>query len=827
MRILVAAVAAGLVLAASASAAQPPPADAAGEVHLALSDAQAALVLGDRASAEARVAAVTSGVRRLDLDDPSAAATLAAVERAVSANDQPALAAASSALWASILRMAFTQSIAAAGDGDARAARNWLLVREFRPPTRFSRAAEDATVALDDLAAGTVTPAAAAKTERRDLLDTYDYRLRAALSGLREAHELAYATTRAEMGALALGYWTIVAPAYRARHGRRAEASLTKDVRTVAAGAAAGRLATGSLGRIERALAGFRAAPLAEDELVRRAGQLERFLRLVPIEYGRGVSDGRVTRAFEIQEAVTFRDGAEAAYHDVEPTLTAIDGPATVRLGRDLERIEVTLADASRGGAVADPSEVDALATSALGVAEDIYPQEWKDATGTADFDVISATLDRLQAAAATGDWNRAESARLEAYGVFELGPEQRLRGLAPELFQEVEGYFWYGANGVDGLVQLIGRRAPDSEIATTRAALDDALTRSEERIGSGPQSDVSVATNSAIIVFREGLEAVLILAALMASLVGAQRHFRKPMFVGVGIALVASAITWIVAQTVLTSLARYGEKLEAIVSLAAIGVLLLILNWFYHRVYWQENLQQLHKKKRLVLAGAGLSLATAQIVGLVLLGFTSVYREGFETVLFLQAMTLEAGAVTVLEGVAIGLLAVVGVFILVVSLERKLPHKKMLIATGVLITWVLVVMVGTTVQTMQKVGWIPVTPIQNLELPYWAGLWLGLYPTWEGLIAQAAAAAFVVGSYFAAESVRKRKRARVIAFAGSDALVAHNGLAARAEPGAASAHPSLGDGRAAAPAAEPVTSVDPELVLHGSGRPVGSGIVP
>ena len=154
-----------------------------------------------------------------------------------------------------------------------------------------------------------------------------------------------------------------------------------------------------------------------------------------------------------------------------------------------------------------------------------------------------------------------------------------------------------------------------------------------------------SVVTNAAIIVFREGLEAVLILAALMASLVGAQRHFRRPIFAGVGLALVASAVTWVVAQTVLTSLAAYGEKLEAIVSLVAIGVLLLILNWFYHRMYWQENLQGLHQKKRRVLAGAGLSLAAAQVVGLVLLGFSSVYREGFETVLFLQAMTLEAGA--------------------------------------------------------------------------------------------------------------------------------------------------------------------------------------
>jgi high-affinity iron transporter len=69
-----------------------------------------------------------------------------------------------------------------------------------------------------------------------------------------------------------------------------------------------------------------------------------------------------------------------------------------------------------------------------------------------------------------------------------------------------------------------------------------------------------------------------------MASLVGSQRHLRRPMMAGVGLAIVASAFTWVVAQTVLTSFAGYGERLEAIVSLVAIGVLLLILNWFIAR---------------------------------------------------------------------------------------------------------------------------------------------------------------------------------------------------------------------------------------------------
>ena len=517
------------------------------------------------------------------------------------------------------------------------------------------------------------------------------------------------------------------------------------------------------LTRIDRMLEGFRAAPLSEEEILRRAGQLERFLRLVPIEYGRGVKDGRVTADFEIQEAITFRDGAASAFKDLEPVLLRRNVRVTRRLGGALVSLGDDLVAASRGTSVASADAVGATTETALGAVDAVYPKEWKAAAKTADFDVIAATLDRLEAAATAGDWGRAEQARLEAYGVFELGPEQRLRGLAPSLFRETEGYFWYGADGKDGLVQLLKRKASTEEIAATRQALDSALGDAEARIGSGPQSRAQIVTNSAIIVFREGLEAVLILAALMASMVGAQRRYRRPLLLGVGAALLAGVATWVAAQTLLTSLARFGERLEAIVSLVAIAMLLLILNWFYHRVYWQENLQDLHRRKKRILAGTGLSLAAAQVVGLIALGFSSVYREGFESVLFLQALTLEAGAWTVLQGVAVGFAATLAVFFLVVALERRLPHKKMLIATGLLITWVLVVMVGTTVQTLQKVGWLAVTPIDRLELPYWAGLWLGVYPTWEGLVAQTAAVAFVLGSYVAAERVRARRRARIL----------------------------------------------------------------
>ena len=107
--------------------------------------------------------------------------------------------------------------------GDVEGARAWLLVREFRPPTRFSRAGVDATVALDDLTAGPAPPGQAAEDVRRDLLDTYDARLRTALDETLEAHRLGYDVRRAAMAARAEGLWRLVdGPLPRQRGARQA-----------------------------------------------------------------------------------------------------------------------------------------------------------------------------------------------------------------------------------------------------------------------------------------------------------------------------------------------------------------------------------------------------------------------------------------------------------------------------------------------------------------------------------------------------------------------------------------------------------------------------
>ena len=535
--------AAALAVAAPAAAADTaPPWRLAGELRTLLADAEKTLILDGPEDAVAHVDAARPVAQSLaELVRPAAPAAagdlLAAVERAAAAaaaGSGVELAVARAEARMAVLAGAYEAVAAATAAGDVASARAWLLVREFRKPTRFSRPGADATLALGALAGGTTTPEAALAAVRADLLDTYQARLNASLEAADQAVERGFATRAASEATLAAGYAGILAPAYREQRGAAAAAGLDAAAQALAAAALAGDETAYEEARasLDEALAGFRAAPLSPEEEERRAGQFLRFLALVPVEYGRGVDDGRVTLDFEVQEAITFRDGAAQAYADLEAALAKRDAAATARIGVVVDELGSALALAARGEQVADPEQVEALAEEALALADGIFPEEWKD-TEAADFDVIRTSLDRVEGAVAAGEWGKAEQARLEAYAFFEFGPEQRLRGLAPELFISVEGLFWYGEGDHAGLAQLITRKSAPEEVKATRAALDEALADAEAAVGSGPQSTFSVVTNTAIIVFREGLEAVLILAALTAGMVGAQRRFRRPLLLG------------------------------------------------------------------------------------------------------------------------------------------------------------------------------------------------------------------------------------------------------------------------------------------------------
>jgi len=259
------------------------------------------------------------------------------------------------------------------------------------------------------------------------------------------------------------------------------------------------------------------------------------------------------------------------------------------------------------------------------------------------------------------------------------------------------------------------------------------------------------------VLVFREGLECILVLAAITASMTGKKRIYRRPIAAGAGMAFGATLITWLIAVRIVSSLSDNipALDLQAATGLLAVIVLLVIMNWFFHKIYWGGWIRAHNRRRKNLLADASVDeISRPQLWwGLVLLGFTSLYREGFEVVLFLQSYHLRLGGGVVLKGALLGLVLTGIVAVLTFILQRRLPYRKMLITTGILLGVVLLVMVGEQAQEMQLAHWISTTEISSLKeyMPPWMGLWLAVFPTVETIIAQLIAGVLVVGSYYAA----------------------------------------------------------------------------
>ena len=259
------------------------------------------------------------------------------------------------------------------------------------------------------------------------------------------------------------------------------------------------------------------------------------------------------------------------------------------------------------------------------------------------------------------------------------------------------------------------------------------------------------------VLVFREGLECILVLAAITASMTGPKRTHRRPVAFGAGLAFVATLITWCIAVRIVGSLSdnMSALDLQAATGLLAVIVLLVIMNWFFHKIYWGGWIRAHNRRRKTLLENARAAEISQSRLwwGLILLGFTSLYREGFEVVLFLQSYNLRLGGGVVLKGALLGMMLTGIVAVLTFVLQQRLPCRKMLITTGILLGVVLLVMVGEQAQEMQLAHWISTTPIDSLKpyIPPWMGLWFAVFPTVETLVAQVIAAVLVIGSYYAA----------------------------------------------------------------------------
>ncbi len=255
--------------------------------------------------------------------------------------------------------------------------------------------------------------------------------------------------------------------------------------------------------------------------------------------------------------------------------------------------------------------------------------------------------------------------------------------------------------------------------------------------------------TNSALIILREGLEATLILAAILAMLkvMGAKEAIRY-IHLGWILALVLGGLTWLATQSVLTLSGQHRESMEGFISIFAAVALFYVGFWLHTRSEakkWHAFIQDKVKN----------SLSSKSVFGLMGISFFAVYREAFEVVLFYQALWLqnESTHASILWGLAAGLAALVLITMAILKLGLKIPLKYFFGATGTLLYIMAFIFAGNGIKELQAALWVPMTP---LSVPKAVPL-LGIYPTVETLAAQSLMlCAFIATSYWLA---RERKK--------------------------------------------------------------------
>jgi high-affinity iron transporter len=254
---------------------------------------------------------------------------------------------------------------------------------------------------------------------------------------------------------------------------------------------------------------------------------------------------------------------------------------------------------------------------------------------------------------------------------------------------------------------------------------------------------------NSALIILREGLEAGLVIAAILAMLrvMGTKTAIRY-VHLGWILALVAGGLTWLATETVLTLSGSHRESMEGFISVFAAVALFYVGYWLHTRSEAKKWQAFIHDK----VQGA---VSTNKIFGLMGISFFAVYREAFEVVLFYQALWLQndSNHGPVLWGFVVGLGALILATVAILKLGLKIPLKYFFGATGTLLYIVSFIFAGNGIKELQAALWVPTTPLPMPEaIPF-----LGIYPTVETLTAQGLMLlAFIVTSFWMAQEQKK-----------------------------------------------------------------------
>ncbi len=298
----------------------------------------------------------------------------------------------------------------------------------------------------------------------------------------------------------------------------------------------------------------------------------------------------------------------------------------------------------------------------------------------------------------------------------------------------------------------------PVDEVTDTATEVKRGLDDVERVLAEpGLAAPLLAAGYSFMIMFREGLEAVLVVAAVLGYLEASRNsRYKGAVLKGVGLAGLATIATFLLAAVVINIAPFQRELLEAATALLAVVMLFYVSFWLITRLEhrrWMEFV----KAKVWTAASTGSTLALAGV------GFTAVYREGFETVLFYQALLSFAQGLTqwVVLGAVLGVAVLVGVGYSIFRAGRRVPIKLFLGTAVVLIMVLSVAFAGNAVRALQQSAVIPVTFLEGVpRLPIFLAELTGWHPTTQSLMTQAALAlVYIVGAIWTFVILPRREK--------------------------------------------------------------------
>ena len=329
------------------------------------------------------------------------------------------------------------------------------------------------------------------------------------------------------------------------------------------------------------------------------------------------------------------------------------------------------------------------------------------------------------------GDISGAREVAVTAYlEGFELA-EAPLANVAPGLVRDVEAAMISYRN-------LVSEQAPLAEVEAAHQRIAGLLDEAQRAL-DGEGLSPSVAFTSALaILLREGLEAILVVAAMAAFLVKTGRREGLPwLHAGWSLALLAGIGTWVLSSWVISISGAARELTEGVTALAAAAILFYVGFWMHSRAraeQWQAYIRdQLH--------GA---LARSTLWTLALVSFLAVYREVFETVLFYQALAAQvsAGAESaIFAGVGVAVLCLALVTVAIQRFGMRLPLSQFFAVTAWFLIALAVIFTGKGVAALQEAGRLPMDPVAFPRIDL-----LGIYPNVEGLSLQALVLLLAVG---------------------------------------------------------------------------------